>query len=188
MMLVARLAKSGGKGRAVRWLGAMLLGAAVCSSGACAAGDRSSLTADANMSTVHGVVRDAAGKPVPGVDVRLERKDGWSSKDGTTAADGLFELQVPGGDYVLTAQKAGWRSRRVEVTVEPAKDGNQSGVSLEIVLEPEGSTHQTSDAKHANSPQQMEFSDSPSFTIAAVTDWTAAGGHGSDNTSRNSGS
>ncbi len=28
--------------------------------------------------------------------------------------------------------------------------------------------------------QPMEFSDSPSFSIAAVTDWTAAGGHGSD--------
>ena len=26
----------------------------------------------------------------------------------------------------------------------------------------------------------MEFADNPNFTVAAVTDWTAAGGHGSD--------
>jgi tetratricopeptide (TPR) repeat protein len=32
----------------------------------------------------------------------------------------------------------------------------------------------------------MEFTDSPNFTIAGVTDWTAAGGHGSDVTLRTS--
>jgi tetratricopeptide (TPR) repeat protein len=32
----------------------------------------------------------------------------------------------------------------------------------------------------------MEFSDEPNFTIAAVTDWTAAGGHGSDASLRTS--
>ncbi len=32
----------------------------------------------------------------------------------------------------------------------------------------------------ATSAGDMEFSDKPSFTVAGVTDWTAAGGHGSD--------
>jgi tetratricopeptide (TPR) repeat protein len=32
----------------------------------------------------------------------------------------------------------------------------------------------------SSSPPLMEFADKPNFTIAAVTDWTAAGGHGSD--------
>jgi len=126
-------------------------------------------------------VRDPAGKPVGDVNVRLEGKDESSSKDGTTAADGSFELQsVPAGAYVLTAQKAGWRSRRVEVTVDPAKDGSQSNNSLEIVLEPEGNANKFADGKSVSSADGMEFSDSPTFTIAAVTDWTAAGGHGSD--------
>ena len=30
----------------------------------------------------------------------------------------------------------------------------------------------------------MEFSDKPNFTVAGVTDWTAAGGHGSDSSLR----
>lgn len=34
--------------------------------------------------------------------------------------------------------------------------------------------------------QAMEFADNPNFTIAGVTDWTAAGGHGSDVTLRTS--
>ncbi len=32
----------------------------------------------------------------------------------------------------------------------------------------------------AATEQRMEFADNPNFTIAGVTDWTAAGGHGSD--------
>ena len=32
----------------------------------------------------------------------------------------------------------------------------------------------------------MEYADAPNFTVAAVTDWTAAGGHGSDTSLRTS--
>ena len=38
----------------------------------------------------------------------------------------------------------------------------------------------------AASNQQMDFSDTPDFKIAGVTDWTAVGGHGSDATLRTS--
>ena len=34
--------------------------------------------------------------------------------------------------------------------------------------------------------QAMEFADTPNFTVAGVTDWTAAGGHGSDTSLRTS--
>ena len=42
------------------------------------------------------------------------------------------------------------------------------------------STPSTSSA----SAQEMQFSDQPNFSVAGVTDWTAAGGHGSDSTLR----
>jgi tetratricopeptide (TPR) repeat protein len=45
---------------------------------------------------------------------------------------------------------------------------------------------QTTAATPADPNQAMEFADKPSFTIAGVTDWTAAGGHGSDSTLRTS--
>ncbi len=41
-------------------------------------------------------------------------------------------------------------------------------------------------AKPAPAPPAMELSDQPHFSIAGVTDWTAAGGHGSDTTLRTS--
>jgi tetratricopeptide (TPR) repeat protein len=158
----------------------MLLGAAVGLTGAYAADSQPTSSADAGTSTVRGVVRDTAGKPVADVEIRLERTDESSSENGTTTADGSFELQaVSAGAYVLTAQKAGWRSRRVEVTVDPAKDGSQSNNSLEIVLESEGSKLVSS-----NPVEAMEFADKPNFTVAGVVDWTAVGGHGSDATLR----
>src|ERR1700726_4596522 len=93
-------ARPGGKGRIVRCLFAMLLGTAVGLTGACAADSPPASSADAGTSTVRGVVRDTAGKPVADVDIRLERTDESSSKNGTTTADGSFELQtVPAGAY-----------------------------------------------------------------------------------------
>ena len=38
----------------------------------------------------------------------------------------------------------------------------------------------TLDQAAPSSPASMDFADKPNFTVAAVTDWTAAGGHGSD--------
>jgi tetratricopeptide (TPR) repeat protein len=131
--------------------------------------------------TVRGVVHDEAGKAVSDANIRLERTDGASGREATTSADGGFAIEsVPSGDYGLTAEKAGRQSRRVELTVDAAKEGSQSGVSVDIVLEASGNAQTRRDGKSAASSEEMEFSDSPSFTIAAVTDWTAAGGHGSD--------
>src|SRR5258708_30104700 len=88
LVAVARSAKPGGKGRIVRWLHAIFLGAAVGLSGACVMDGQPTPTPDARTSTVRGVVRDTAGKTGADVDVRLERKDESGSKDGTTNAEG----------------------------------------------------------------------------------------------------
>src|SRR5208283_1053505 len=45
---------------------------------------------------------------------------------------------------------------------------------------------QPSAASQTASPGAMEFKDEPSFTVAGVTDWSGAGGHGSDTSLRTS--
>ncbi len=135
---------------------------------------------DATGSTVRGVVRDPAGKPVAGAAVRLERKDTGTGTDRTNSADGSFEFSsVADGDYVISATKAGKQSSSVEIKVSSSGGGGNSAGSETIVLELED-TPRSNVGTGAPGTQPMEFSDSPSFTIAAVTDWTAAGGHGSD--------
>ena len=41
-----------------------------------------------------------------------------------------------------------------------------------------------SNAAASSAAQEMQFADQPNFSVAGVTDWTAAGGHGSDSTLR----
>ena len=126
--------------------------------------------AQASAPVVRGVVKDAAGNPVPGVVVRLERKDSGTAVETTTASDGAFVFSsATAGSYVVSAHRGALRSGDVEAMV-----GSSSAArTVELKLEAAGSAS-------AQGSQAMEFSDAPSFTIAAVTDWTGAGGHGSD--------
>jgi tetratricopeptide (TPR) repeat protein len=141
---------------------------------------QSAVGANANGSTVRGVVRDPAGKPVADAAVRLERRDTETATDRTSSADGAFEFaSVADGDYVVSATKAGKQSQSVEIKVSSSEGGGNSTGQESIVLELED-TLRSNKGTVASGSQPMEFSDSPSFTIAAVTDWTAAGGHGSD--------
>lgn len=126
----------------------------------------------AQTASIQGTVRDAAGHPVGGASVRLTH-DGALSAETTTNNDGRFTFSaVASGSYAVSAEKGGGRSeamavdashpdaRRVDLTIE--------GGSAEKISAP------------STSAGAMEFADNPNFTIAAVTDWTAAGGHGSD--------
>jgi len=135
-------------------------------------------TAAAKVPAVHGTVRDAAGKPVVGATVRLERQGESGAMETKTAGDGAFAfLSAAAGKYVVRAQKDSLRSSGVEVTIQSPEDETRGSGSQTIVLKLESAgTGSNSDL----GTQPMEFSDSPSFTIASVTDWTAAGGHGSD--------
>jgi len=91
----------------------------------------------------------------------------------TSATDGSFAFAPAGtGRFVLSARMDAMRSEDVEVEIDAAAGG---GGSREVVLK-----FQAAGEGSALGSQAMEFSDSPKFTIAAVTDWTAAGGHGSD--------
>lgn len=119
--------------------------------------------------SIQGTVRDTAGKPIAGASVRLE-KPGASATETTSNPDGSFRFSsLNQGAYTLTAESAGRRS--ASLTVHAGQPDSQHA---DLVLGEPG-------AIAASSPESaMEFADKPDFTIAAVTDWTAAGGHGSD--------
>jgi tetratricopeptide (TPR) repeat protein len=131
--------------------------------------------------TIRGTVREASGQLVGDASVRLEKKDGSGVQETKTNAAGEFTFQAPGtGTYLFTAEKAGRRGR---ATVLVSSPGEQPRVSL-VLDKAMAGIGQGNVSEPAS--QAMEFSDSPNFTVAAVTDWTAAGGHGSDATLRTS--
>ncbi len=131
--------------------------------------------------TVRGTVRDMSGKLVGDAHVVLMEESSRSSKQTTTDAAGRFVfLGLAKGAFTITANSGPLRSTAVSLTV--STPGEQPPLSLVL-----GAT----DARPASSAprdagQAMQFADDPDFAIAAVTDWTAAGGHGSDASLRTS--
>lgn len=128
---------------------------------------------------IRGTVRDSADKPVGSAVVRLAQ-DG-SSAVATTNAQGEFEFQhVRVGNYRISAEKSGFRSR--EIAVPAPADRNISHINLVL----ESTTGQTKSEADSQPSETMAFADKPDFTVAGITDWTAVGGHGSDVTLRTS--
>jgi tetratricopeptide (TPR) repeat protein len=122
--------------------------------------------------TIQGRVFDAASKPVGDAAVRLEATGARAPAQTRTNAAGSFEFSaLSTGSYTLSATKAGLRSRATEPLT--LSDGDRK--HLDLVLEASGAA-----------AQPMGFSDTPNFTVAGVTDWTAVGGHGSDSILRTS--
>jgi len=119
---------------------------------------------------IEGTVRNSAGDPVANASVILEEKDQPKPTETTSNSDGGFGFapEHP-GIFKITAKKAGFKDAVVEgLGLAP---GEKKRVNL--VLEAPGSS-------------TMEFEDKPNFTVAGVTDYTAAGGHGADTNLRTS--
>lgn len=129
--------------------------------------------------TLTGVVRDLAGKAVADAHVVLRGEDLPSSRETATDAAGRFTLnEVTMGAFTLTASSGTLRSAAVTVTVSTS--GELPLINL--LLGSAGAKGSASPPQDAS--QAMQFADNPDFAIAAVTDWTAAGGHGSDSSLR----
>ena len=113
--------------------------------------------------TIQGRVSNRDGAPVANAIVKLEHA-GAAAADTHTQPDGTFAFSglLP-GDYTITLASGG---AHASVTIH-AGQVNAPPVSL---IAPDTSSR----------AEAMQFADDPKFTIAAVTDWTAAGGHGSD--------
>jgi tetratricopeptide (TPR) repeat protein len=115
--------------------------------------------------TIEGTLVDATGHRVADAVVLLEQKDRPRSVETKTNSNGVFVFPALGvGTYRLSAEKSALRSRATEAFA--LSGGDRKHVDLVLDASP------SSDA--------MQFADQPNFTVAGVTDWTAAGGHGSD--------
>jgi tetratricopeptide (TPR) repeat protein len=131
--------------------------------------------------TIQGSVLNSAGRPVGDALVRLEQQGVPGGLETKTSGAGVFRFSAPGtGSYNLSAEKSGLRSRAAAVVVSSLGEQKQ----INLVLEDSTPVHADSSASSVPSTQVMEFADEPTFTIAGVTDWTAAGGHGSDTSLR----
>lgn len=131
--------------------------------------------------TLRGFVRDTAGKVVANARVILLGEKPSAPRETTTDATGRFMFPgVATGEFTLTATSGSLRSAACAVTVSTS--GEQPPISLLL----NGAGAQPPPSAPGDESQAMQFADTPSFAIAGVTDWTAAGGHGSDASLRTS--
>lgn len=123
--------------------------------------------------SIIGTVRDGSAGVVDAL-VRLQAQGAGQAEERKTDGTGSFGFSaLKMGTYVLSASKGDRHSS--EVTVSLTARGAVQRVELTL-----------SGAPGSGETSQMQFSDAPNFKVAAVTDWTAAGGHGSDTNLRTS--
>jgi tetratricopeptide (TPR) repeat protein len=118
-----------------------------------------------DAATLHGTVRDSAGKPVAAY-VLLQAKG--APKPLTTYADseGNYSLvNLRPGVYALHAERAGFVGAEIPTLFLSPKEVKTIDLTL---------------AEQSASTKTPEFFDQPQFTVAGVTDTTSLGGHGSD--------
>ena len=121
---------------------------------------------------LNGMVRDGSGKAVGDAHVILRGKNSAVYRETATDTAGRFTFaDIAAGEYTLTVSSG---TSRAAATVSVSAPGEQPLINL--VLGGPGAQAAT----QRDTAQAMQFADNPDFAIAAVTDWTAAGGHGSD--------
>ena len=117
-----------------------------------------------------------------GASVVLEEKSGAHKLETRTDAGGKFNLTVRHeGIYTVTVEKAGFGKCVTDAMPLLAGQKKQIEVRLQTAT-----AAQPSSFGATASPGAMEFKDEPNFTVAGVTDWSGAGGHGSDTSLRTS--
>jgi tetratricopeptide (TPR) repeat protein len=134
--------------------------------------------------TIRGSVTDSAGKFVADALVRLKNPNAQTPSETKTNSTGGFEFSgLSAGSYALAAEKSGVRSTSTVIVTLSEDDRKQ--VDLILGSTADGQPNKSA-VSSASSEQPMGFSDTPNFTVAGVTDWTAVGGHGSDSILRTS--
>ena len=133
---------------------------------------------------VEGKVSDALGAAISGVSIRLEPDHPDSAAEVARAADstsderGQYAFSVSPGQYRLRAAKSGFRTLVVK-DIALAAGGRRR---INLILEP-GSGEQViagADAAGQLPVPPLQFSDTPTFSVAGVTDYSNVGLHGSD--------
>ncbi|HWA95690.1 MAG TPA: tetratricopeptide repeat protein [Terracidiphilus sp.] len=127
---------------------------------------------------IYGRVKNSRGEAIASATVRLQARGAAHADERTTDVQGDYQFAgMASGTYVLVAEKGGRHSNAVTVTLSSESTRQRADLVLDEQTDSPGGTK-------ADNAQAMEFNDTPQFKIAGVTDWTAAGGHGSDVTLR----
>jgi tetratricopeptide (TPR) repeat protein len=144
--------------------------AGLCAARTCAQQGAPQSTLNAEIA---GKVMGANGQGVAGAVVRLLADGARDAMEVKSGAEGAFEIpNLAAGKYTLTAESGQLQAPSTSVL---AAQGKVVAVVLVLVTgNPAGK------AQGQGFAEAMEFADQPNFTVAGVTDWTAAGGHGSD--------
>jgi tetratricopeptide (TPR) repeat protein len=128
--------------------------------------------------SVDGVVVDTASEPIFGATVVLADKLNSVHIETTTKQDGSFIFSsVRSGTYILSAVREDFRNTSPEASVS-LFSGEQKHLRLTL------QNSSTAVTPSNSSSQGMTLDDKPNFIVAGVSDWTAAGGHGSDSNLR----
>ena len=121
--------------------------------------------------SIEGIVRNSSGATVTDATVALESKSSYTPIRTKTSADGKFAIPAcPPDAYTLRVSKQGLpESATISFSLSSGEKKQ-----LDVVLQ------------SSSTPDAMEFSDTPSFKVAGITDWSNAGLHGSDTRERTS--
>lgn len=134
-----------------------------------------------NTFEITGIVHDAAGRAVPSAFVRVQAPGAAQAEERKADSAGAFHFSgLDAGTYVVSASSGFKRSGELSV-----KGAGGTVQHVELTLANDSNRGGDRSSKSGNAGD-VEFSDLPNFTVAAVTDWTAAGGHGSDTSLRTS--
>jgi len=127
---------------------------------------------------IEGTVNSAAGAPIAGVSVILHSQSEAKSMSATTNSQGGFVfLKLEPGAYAIAARKEGWgRSADQSIAVRSG-DAKRIDLILEAI---QAKRDESGSGSTPNAAATMQFSDAASFTVAGVTDYSGAGGHGSE--------
>jgi tetratricopeptide (TPR) repeat protein len=124
-----------------------------------------------STTAIEGTIRDSGGQPVRDATVALLEKSQSIPVETKSDASGNFSFALhQEGTFTVTAQKSGFR----KCVTDPLPVEKSKKKQLALVLQ------------SSTTVEPMEFDDQPNFTVAGVTDYSGAGGHGSDTTLRTS--
>jgi hypothetical protein len=94
------------------------------------------------QSSLQGMVRDAGGRPIPGVQVELRQRAAsgrpaafGDTRRTTTSADGVFRfIDLPAGEYTIALAHAGFEP----LTTDVLRIGRSELVTTELTMKPRG--------------------------------------------------
>ena len=123
-------------------------------------------------------MRNTGGRAVAGASVFLQAKSGSAPVTARSGADGAFTLTTfhPGSYTVRAEKKEVGKSVAVSLALSPGDTRRIDLVLLSSSPAPPSAAGQPSETPARNTESAGESS----FTVAGLTDWTNAGGHGSD--------